>query len=149
MIWHDCLANISAAAEQPCIKANDPIDSIQGVISVNFQRWKEAQRYEWRTWLEKARDLVNDRNDYHQERFAGYSVLRGKTFKRGIELGCELFTNMRFILEHCSILNVFLLDPLIDSYLEHPFFRYRGGAINGALGVCLGMDGPIASATVD
>lgn len=120
-------------------RAKDPIDPIQGVTSVDSKRWEAAQLYERHTWLEKSRDLDNDRNDYHQERFAGYSVLRGKTFKRGIELGCGPFTNMRFILKHCSILDVFLLDPLIDSYLTHPFCRYRGGALNGALGVAISL----------
>jgi SAM-dependent methyltransferase len=111
--------------------ATESIDDERGVTRVDEQRWQEAQRYERRTWLERARWSFTDRNEHHRERFAGYDPLRGMVFKHGIELGCGPFTNMRLLLEHCTVERVTLLDPLITDYLTHTFCRYRHGRLGG------------------
>ncbi len=107
------------------------LDPATGVTRVDEERWQEAQRYERRTWLERGRLVLSDRNEYHRERFAGYAPLRGRSFRRAIELGCGPFTNMRLILEHCRAERIHLLDPLIEDYLRHPACRYRGGRLGG------------------
>lgn len=115
-------------------KAKDVvIDPQQGVVEVDLTRWEEAQRYERRTWLERGRWSFTDRNEHHRECFAGYAPLRGRKFRRGIELGCGPFTNMRFILESCDIEQVHLLDPLINDYLTHRFCKYPHRRLGGLL----------------
>jgi SAM-dependent methyltransferase len=118
------------------LRAKNDIGSIdlhKGIIRVSSQRWEEAQRYELCTWLRAGRGAVDDRNEYHSVHFANYSNLRGLKFKRGIELGCGPFTNIRLILEHCDIEEVHLLDPLLENYLSHPHCRFRGGKLGGLL----------------
>jgi SAM-dependent methyltransferase len=107
------------------------LDPDCGVTRVDIQRWEEAQRYERRTWMERGRSLWSDRNEDHRERFAGYKCLRGFVFERGIELGCGPFTNMRLILKHCHVNKIFLLDPLIDEYLKHPYCQYHNARLGG------------------
>lgn len=107
------------------------VDPRAGIARVGEARWQEAQRYERRTWMEKARRQLSDRNEHHRERFAGYSHLRGRSFGRAIELGCGPFTNMRLIAEQCRVERIHLLDPLILDYLDHPACRYRGGRLGG------------------
>jgi SAM-dependent methyltransferase len=109
------------------------VDPRSGVARVDQGRWEEAQRYERRTWMQHGRRTVSDRNEHHRDRFGGYETLRARRFERGIELGCGPFTNLRFILERCSIGEITLLDPLIGEYLSHPFCRYRGGRLGGLL----------------
>jgi SAM-dependent methyltransferase len=113
--------------------AETPVDSARGVAQVNHDRWEEAQRYERRTWMERGRRVLSDRNEHHRKRFAGFAALDGRRFARGIELGCGPFTNLRLILEGCQIEEIHLLDPLIGDYLEHPFCKYRGRRLGGLL----------------
>lgn len=122
------------AAELINSKADkEVVDPIQGVVKVGQDRWFEAQRYERRTWLEKSRRRFSDRNEYHRDHFAAYTSLRGRRFNRGIELGCGPFTNLRFILEHCEVKQIHLLDPLIEEYLSHSFCKYNQRRIGGVL----------------
>lgn len=107
------------------------VDSTDGVSRVPLDRWEEAQRYERRTWLEKNRSAIDDRNWYHSERFANYAPIRGMHFDRAIELGCGPFTNLRILLHHVTARHVCLLDPLIDAYLTHPHCYYRGHRLGG------------------
>jgi SAM-dependent methyltransferase len=104
-----------------------------GVVEVDRERWEEAQSYERGTWMctggVHARD---DRNLEHCERFGGYDILKGRRLPHVTELGCGPFTNARLILPelaHCA--EVTLLDPLIDSYLEHPNCTYVSGELCG------------------
>src|SRR5262249_22728923 len=76
---------------------------------------------------------ADDRNEYHKEHFAGYSPLRGRHFKRGIELGSGPFTNMRLIAAACTIDEIHLLDPLLNDYVNHPFCSYKHGRLSGLL----------------
>lgn len=120
-----------AAAHLRAKTGTDVPDPEYGVTQVGNTRWQEAQRYERRSWLEKGRWGVTDRNEHHQVRFANYVSLSGRKFKRGIELGCGPFTNLRLILEHCAIEQIYLLDPLISDYRAHPFCRYQHGRLGG------------------
>ena len=108
------------------------IDPHCGIVKVSRNRWMEAQRYEQRTWME-GRASTSDRNEQHAEFFANYATLSGKQFGRAIELGCGPFTNMRKVLRVCHCGDVELLDPLIDSYLAHPFCRYARRTMGGLL----------------
>jgi SAM-dependent methyltransferase len=109
------------------------VDPERGVARVDEARWQEAQRYERRTWMRRAWRTVSDRNEAHRDRFGGYEALRGMRFRRGVEMGCGPFTNLRYILERCRIDEVVLLDPLLPDYLSHPFCRYRDGRLGGLL----------------
>ena len=91
------------AVARPKVKSDSAINPGRGITQVDFARWQEAQRYECKSWMELYMEARTDRNEYHQERFAGYSPIRGCHFSRGIELGCGPFTNMRLILEHCTV----------------------------------------------
>ncbi len=108
------------------------VDPHSGIIKVSRNRWMEAQRYEQRTWME-GKASTSDRNEQHAEAFANYAALSGKQFGRAIELGCGPFTNMRKVLRVCRCRNVELLDPLINSYLAHPFCRYARRKMGGLL----------------
>ena len=102
----------------------------KGIARVDRARWEEAQRYEKRTWMDLNRGAVEDRNQVHAARFAGYEALAGRRFERAIELGCGPFTNLRLILEVADVGEVHLLDPLARDYLAHPGCRYRTGTLS-------------------
>jgi hypothetical protein len=110
----------------------DVIDPEKGVTRVDDDRWKEAQRYERRTWMDGIA-AMSDRNEEHESCFGGYRALDGKHFDSAIELGCGPFTNLRKILSHCEIDEIHLLDPLATDYLEHPFCRYKRRRLGGIL----------------
>ncbi len=105
----------------------------RGVVRVDEARWSEAQAYERKTWIERNRNALDDRNREHRARFSGYRVLAGKTFDRGVELGCGPFTNLRLVLEVAKVRQVHLLDPLVLEYTNHPHCRFRGGRFGGVL----------------
>jgi SAM-dependent methyltransferase len=114
--------------------AEAPVEPEKGIVRVPVSRWEEAQRYERRTWMQHGRRAISDRNEYHRERFAGYTSIHGRHFHRAIELGCGPYTNIRYIVPQCRIDEVHLLDPLLNDYLKHPFCRYPGGRLGGLLG---------------
>ena len=113
-------------------RKNEEVDPQKGIIKVDQERWKEAQRYERRTWMEGVA-AMSDRNEEHESCFGAYRALAGKHFGSAIELGCGPFTNMRKILSHCSVENIHLLDPLATDYLDHPFCRYKMRRLGGIL----------------
>lgn len=104
-----------------------------GVVEVDRERWEEAQSYERGTWMSgDGLGACDDRNAEHCERFNGYEVLRDRRLPHVIELGCGPFTNARLVLPvlaHCA--DVTLLDPLLDSYLGHPYCTYASGELCG------------------
>ena len=112
------------------------VDARVGMVRVPTERWQEAQRYERRTWME-GRATLTDRNEEHEDFFAGYRPLQGLRFQHAIELGCGPFTNLRKILLRCKCEAIDLLDPLADSYLNHPYCRYRRGRLGGVLSTSL------------
>ena len=105
---------------------------IHGVVQVDKERWRLAQKYERKTWMEASLDAVDDRNFDHLQRFRYYQALGTRRFERAIELGCGPFTNMRLLLDYISPPGeVTLLDPLISDYLSHPHCTYRDGHLKG------------------
>jgi SAM-dependent methyltransferase len=103
-----------------------------GVVQVDKERWEKAQSYERGTWMSDQVDVCDDRNMEHSERFKGYEVLSGRCSPHVIELGCGPFTNARLVLPrlaHC--VDVTLLDPLVDTYLQHPNCTYVSGELCG------------------
>ncbi len=104
----------------------------QGVVRVDSERWREAQRYEKKTWLERAVSADDDRNHDHYQNFQNYEAVAGRAFPRILELGCGPFTNLRLILPKIPRpQSVTLLDPLIESYLNHPHCTYRSKSLLG------------------
>ncbi|PIT98118.1 MAG: hypothetical protein COT71_02550 [Candidatus Andersenbacteria bacterium CG10_big_fil_rev_8_21_14_0_10_54_11] len=96
----------------------------KGVIAVDRRRWQTAQEFEYRTWMIDGQHVRDDRNRYHRAAFDNYTALASRSFKRGIELGCGPFTNIRHILRYCRVAELHLLDPLLHHYLHHPHRKY-------------------------
>lgn len=112
----------------------------EGIIKVDIDRWKEAQKYEKTTWLNYALNISNDRNDFHFDKFNKYFELHDYIKNNNItnltnicELGCGPFTNMRLLLPtltNIDIKNIDLIDPLIIDYLNHPHCSYKNTTID-------------------
>ena len=98
-----------------------------GVLQIDQARWQKAQEFELKTWMVDGRWTHEDNNNFHKKAFGDYEVLRGMSFKNGIELGCGPFTNLRHVGGVTKVGEIYLLDPLIKKYLKHPFCRYKGG----------------------
>lgn len=113
----------------------------EGVVKVDINRWKEAQKYEKTTWLNHALNFSNDRNDFHFNKFNQYFELLDYFKNNNItkltnicELGCGPFTNVRLLLPmliNVDIENIDLIDPLIIDYLSHPHCSYQNQIMNG------------------
>lgn len=99
----------------------------EGVLQIDEARWQKAQEFELKTWMVDGRWTHEDNNNFHKKAFGDYEVLRGMSFKKGIELGCGPFTNIRHVAAVTEVEEIYLLDPLIKQYLKHPFCRYKGG----------------------
>jgi len=100
------------------------------ILSVDRDRWNDAQHYERKTWMEMGLNLSDDRNYDHYERFDSYKSLVGyqNSYKisKIIELGCGPFTNVRTILPLMNNLKeIHLLDPLLNDYLNHTHCKYK------------------------
>ncbi|NLD92983.1 MAG: class I SAM-dependent methyltransferase [Fibrobacter sp.] len=106
--------------------------SDDGVVSVSEMRWKEAQKYELNFAMKKQKAHSDDRNIEHYNRFDSYNILNELDVDNYIEMGCGPFTNSRLILNKFkSVKKVFLLDPLIDSYIKHKNCTYKGDNLCG------------------
>lgn len=116
----------------------------RGVVQVPRGRWEVAQTYERNTWLSAAAHAVDDRNEEHASAFLDYQTLRGQRFTRAIEVGCGPFTNLRMIARSAVVDSCVLLDPLLESYLDHRhctfrdhFLRVRTRRLDSTLGQSL------------
>lgn len=120
------------AAQEALQSENDKAFFVEkkGIIRVPVQRWELAQIAEGKHWMEKGLDISDDRNTEHYLGFDRYSVLRGRLFATGIELGCGPFTNLRIIADICQVSECTLLDPLIEDYLNHPNCAYTRTALS-------------------
>lgn len=130
-VGEDLKVHTGADAEE-LIKATKDLEYFapdSGIAQVPKQRWALAQRYERRTWMEASAHADSDRNDEHAAHFGGYEALRGRRFRRAIELGCGPFTNLRTIAQVCRIDQCTLLDPLLQDYLGHRNCAYRSGVL--------------------
>lgn len=105
------------------------VDPEKGVVHVPRERWKVAQQYERRTWMEAGAHALDDHNVEHAAQFDGWRALAGRRFHRAIELGCGPFTNLRLIGRLATIDRCVLLDPLIREYLSHRHCTYRRGIV--------------------
>ena len=101
------------------------------IIEVSINRWNEAQSYEEKTWMINGISENDDRNYEHLIRFDNYSSINFKNFTSFIELGCGPFTNTRLIIDRISInCDIYLLDPLIDIYKNHPNCTYKNNILS-------------------
>lgn len=102
-----------------------------GILTVDAQRWQQAQGYERDTWLRYNLDMHTDRNEEHAAGFGNYATLPADVGDY-IELGCGPFTNSRYILPPRTAHSVTLLDPLaLDYQREHPHCTYRDNTLAG------------------
>lgn len=133
----DINVHTGAKAEELMNQKNDSIYVKNGsILKVDDDRWKEAQHYERKTWMEQCLWASDDRNYDHYRNFDSYFSIEGyqKEFKikNIIELGCGPFTNLRTMMYYLQDLQeVHLLDPLLNDYLTHPNCAYKNKQING------------------
>ncbi len=107
----------------------------RGIVEVDIARWEEAQRYEWRSWMEgSGLEARSDRNIEHKRHFENYGAIQGRTFDNAIEIGCGPFTNMVRIQKYVRCGSITLLDPLIADYLTHPHCTYKDKRLGGWFG---------------
>jgi SAM-dependent methyltransferase len=99
-------------------------DEKKGVIKVDINRWKTAQRCEKNHWFVKEINSRDDRNFYHFKTFNTYESIKNKIFNNALEIGSGPFTNLRMIRSISKINNCDLLDPMIMDYLHHPNCMY-------------------------
>lgn len=107
-----------------------------GIIKVDNERWKEAQKYERKTWCDSpAKNMGTDRNEEHEKHFQGYGQLNFLLPNNIsiIELGCGPFTNLRLIMSslYKTFSRIDLLDPLIEDYVKNTTnCTYKYGTLN-------------------
>jgi SAM-dependent methyltransferase len=106
----------------------------ESIMTVDQERWEEAQHYEKKTWMVSNRHISDDRNYEHFNRFNSYESLteyqKTNKIENVIELGCGPFTNIRTIINILPELKeVDLLDPLLNDYLNHPNCFYKNKKI--------------------
>jgi len=129
LIGSDALKNLESRNDQEFQNGRN------GIVEVDIQRWKEAQRYEKQTWMVgQGREVGEDRNTEHERNFENYATLQNTVFENAIEIGCGPFTNMVHILKYIKCMEVTLLDPLIDEYLTHPHCTYKHKRLGGLYG---------------
>lgn len=103
-----------------------------GIESVNKDRWEQAQRYEKDTWMRLLPHAKDDRNGEHAARFDHYKTAP-ENLGVAIEIGCGPFTQIKTLINKrkATAEHVYLLDPLIDSYIKHPHCTYSDGTLCG------------------
>ncbi len=87
------------------------------VTKVSTERWRKAQAFEVEA-IYSIMGAHDDWNRWWKDRFEGYKVLQGKKFPKVLEVGCGPHTNLRLILPHITAKEIYLEDPLIQSYLD-------------------------------
>lgn len=130
------IVHTGQSAEELLNTKNDSIYIENGeILRVDMDRWKEAQFYERKTWMEQCLMLNDDRNYDHYRNFNSYHPIveyaRSYPIKNIIELGCGPFTNLRTMLHYLNPVEVHLLDPLLSSYLNHPNCSYKNNKMGG------------------
>ncbi len=120
------------ARELLSTKSDDKYISDDGIVKVSRDRWEIAQKYEKSEWLERAPNVVSDRNEFHRTIFGNYRCLNKLKPKSFIELGCGPFTNARLILQKFSdIDDITLLDPLAADYISsHKNCKYKDSILD-------------------
>lgn len=95
-----------------------------GITQVPLERWRDAQHAERIHWMKLGLRNWNDRNDEHFDKFEQYTALQDRAFNRVLEVGCGPYTNLSIIGGVCKVASAYLLDPLINDYLAHPYCMY-------------------------
>jgi SAM-dependent methyltransferase len=119
-------------------KNNDIIyydEEERGIHKISEQRWKLAQLYEKKTWMQNQINANDDRNFEHFERFEFLLSLNSKSkdIKNVIELGCGPFTNIRLFENFKNLRKITLVDPLLNDYLDHPNCVYKNETLNNVV----------------
>jgi len=105
-------------------KRNDTQFIVDGAITkVSHERWKEAQKYEYDTWMIYANTASTDRNNEHYQNFEEYACLP-KNLGKLIEIGCGPFTQTKTIIVGRTTESITLVDPLINEYRNHQHCSY-------------------------
>jgi SAM-dependent methyltransferase len=94
-----------------------------GITQVDEQRWLQAQRYEFDTWMRHGLSNSSDRHDEHLQIFDNYRVLPQKLGDL-LEIGCGPFTQTKTIIQGHDVQSITLLDPLLEHYKKHPHCSY-------------------------
>lgn len=128
------IVHTGKSAEELLNSKNDSIYVENGeILKVDMDRWREAQFYERKTWMEHCLYLNDDRNYDHYRNFNSYHSIveynKKNEIKNVIELGCGPFTNLRTMIHYLDVSEVHLLDPLLESYLKHPNCSYKNGKL--------------------
>jgi len=87
------------------------------ITRVDPECWQAAQKFE----LEFAQKAVNSGDDYNHwwySAFNNYQALYNLKLDNVLEVGCGPHTNIRLILPYIKYKNLWLEDPLINSYLK-------------------------------
>jgi SAM-dependent methyltransferase len=87
------------------------------VTKVSKARWQKAQQFE----ADFAREILQTGDDWNlwwKKQFKDYATLKGKKLPRILEVGCGPHTNARIILPLIQTQEVYLEDPLLETYLE-------------------------------
>jgi len=121
---HTILVGEAAQQTLESISDHENLSSSHGISSISQKRWEIAQSFEKKQWMAIGAHSKDDRNFQHMLDFDNYNLLSGRIFNHAIELGCGPFTNLRLIGQVCKITQCTLLDPLIESYLQHPNCSY-------------------------
>lgn len=95
-----------------------------GIIKVDHDRWKEAQKFESDGWLIHWRTDTSDRNHEHTAGFDEYKNVP-KNLGKVLEIGCGPFTQLQTIMGGRTIDTVTLLDPLLNNYKQLPHCVYK------------------------
>jgi SAM-dependent methyltransferase len=110
----------------------------QGIHKVTKDRWKTAQEFEKRFWIEKNPSAKDDRNYDHFEKFENFNSIKNElgNINSIIELGCGPFTNLRLFDGIINSPIIALVDPLLHDYLNLEHCSYKNGTLCGTK-VCL------------
>jgi SAM-dependent methyltransferase len=87
------------------------------VTRVSHDRWRKAQAFE----VEAIRSVIEAHDDWNiwwKKKFDNYKLLEGKKMPRILEVGCGPFTNLRLILPLVQTDEIYLEDPLLQSYMD-------------------------------
>jgi SAM-dependent methyltransferase len=115
-------------AVQAILRQNDACyyNPAVGVVQVDMARWRQAQEYEKRGWLQCWNGDTNDRCDEHARNFMNYVALK-KDLGRVMEVGCGPFTQLQRIIDGRTATHITLIDPLLKHYLQLRYCPYKTG----------------------
>ena len=90
-------------------------------VTVNKERWKQAQENELRLWKHHPDHISDDWNMWWKKQFDNYSAIKELKISSVLEVGCGPFAqNIQYVLSSLSSLsvNIALNDSLLFQYIE-------------------------------